>query len=159
MGGMDMAASIHQYAALGDLFLAVILFISVSCWIRHKQKTFLRLMMTSSPQYDFIKGQIMTYLTENAQSLHDSIFTSINNEGDSPEGSLLNLLKSLYERFDPIRRSKFGRVKFERALHFAIKTKLISHPLDLMGSRSVITIARHHHWYPQERCCTRGSRC
>ena len=92
-------------------------------------------MVTSSPQYDFIKAQLLTYLRDHQHGLHTAITASINREGESPDAQLLQFFKDFYTRFDLIRRSKFGRLKFERALHFGIKAKLVGHPLDLMGSR------------------------
>ena len=124
-----------KYAFVFDLVIAAILFIIVTSWLRLKRKTFLRLMMTTSPQYDFIKGQLMTFLTENMQILVMGIIASINREGDRPDTCLDEFFRKLYGRFDLVRRSRFGRIKFERALHFAIKAKLVSHPLDLMGTR------------------------
>ena len=134
---MELVESMFKYAFVFDLVIAAILFIIVTSWLRLKRKTFLRLMMTTSPQYDFIKGQLMTFLTENMQILVMGIITSINREGDRPDTGLDEFFRKLYGRFDLVRRSRFGRIKFERALHFAIKAKLVSHPLDLMGTRWV----------------------
>ena len=134
---MELVESMFKYAFVFDLVIAAILFIIVTSWLRLKRKTFLRLMMTTSPQYDFIKGQLMTFLTENMQSLVVGIISSINREGDRPDTGLDDFFRKLYGRFDLVRRSRFGRIKFERALHFAIKAKLVSHPLDLMGTRWV----------------------
>ena len=135
---MELVESMFKYAFVFDLVIAAILFIIVTSWLRLKRRTFLRLMMTTSPQYDFIKGQLMTFLTENMQSLVVGILASINGEGDKPEADLDQFFRKLYGRFDLVRRSRFGRLKFERALHFAIKAKLVSHPLDLMGTRWVL---------------------
>ena len=135
---MELVESMFKYAFVFDLVIAAILFIIVTSWLRLKRRTFLRLMMTTSPQYDFIKGQLMTFLTENMQSLVVGILASINGEGDNPEADLDQFFRKLYGRFDLVRRSRFGRLKFERALHFAIKAKLVSHPLDLMGTRWVL---------------------
>ena len=92
-------------------------------------------MMTTSPQYDFIKGQLLNFLTVHLHTLYSSILTSVNRDTESPETPLDLFFKKLYTKFDLMRRSKFGRAKFERALHFSIKAKLLSHPLDLVGSR------------------------
>ena len=122
-------------------------------------RTFQRLMMTSSPQYDFIKGQLLTYLRDHQHGLHAGIAASINREGDSPDSQLLQFFKDFYTRFDLIRRSKFGRLKFERALHFGIKAKLVGHPLDLMGSR----LGLRQHWYRphslEQECCRGRESC
>ena len=134
---MELVESMFKYAFVFDLVIAAILFIIVTSWLRLKRRTFLRLMMTTSPQYDFIKGQLMTFLTENMQSLVVGIIASINREGDRPDDGLDQFFRKVYGRFDLVRRSRFGRIKFERALHFAIKAKLVSHPLDLMGTRWV----------------------
>lgn len=134
---MELVESMFKYAFVFDLVIAAILFIIVTSWLRLKRRTFLRLMMTTSPQYDFIKGQLMTFLTENMQSLVVGIIASINREGDRPDAGLDQFFRKVYGRFDLVRRSRFGRIKFERALHFAIKAKLVSHPLDLMGTRWV----------------------
>ena len=134
---MELVESMFKYAFVFDLVIAAILFIIVTSWLRLKRRTFLRLMMTTSPQYDFIKGQLMTFLTENMQSLVVGIIASINREGDRPDDGLDQFFWKVYGRFDLVRRSRFGRIKFERALHFAIKAKLVSHPLDLMGTRWV----------------------
>ena len=137
---MELVESMFKYAFVFDLVIAAILFIIVTSWLRLKRRTFLRLMMTTSPQYDFIKGQLMTFLTENMQSLVVGIIASINREGDRPDTGLDEFFRKLYGRFDLVRRSRFGRIKFERALHFAIKAKLVSHPLDLMGTRWVFSL-------------------
>ena len=93
------------------------------------------LMMTTSPQYDFIKGQLLNFLTVNLHTLYSAIITSVNRDTARPDAPIDVFFKKLYTKFDLMRRSKFGRSKFERALHFSIKAKLLSHPLDLVGSR------------------------
>ena len=145
---MNIVEKVIKHSFLFDLFVASILFFIVCGWLRVKLASFNRLMVTASPQYDFIKSQIMRHLSENYKDLMKGIIKIVNNEetgvgekhkSDNP---LVVYFTLLYTKFDPFRKTKLGHIKFERALHFCLKTKLISHPLDLIGTRNSVIAER-----------------
>ena len=140
---MNIIEKLIENAFLFGLFVAIVLFFLVCGWLRVKLNSFNRLMVTASPQYDFIKVQIMNYLSDNYKGLMKGIMNIVNNENTEIENvkedcdkALSDYFTHLYKKLDPIRKTKLGHIKFERALHFCLKTKLISHPLDLIGTRN-----------------------
>ena len=139
---MNFVEKVIEHAFLFGLFVAAVLFFVVCGWLRVKLSSFNRLMSSASPQYDFIKNQLMSHLSENYKDLMKGIVKIVNNEEadldekQESENSLVIFFTLLYTKFDPFRKTKLGHIKFERALHFCLKTKLISHPLDLIGTRN-----------------------